>query len=59
MTLGTVIGTLRVNLRVKGTRFLGARGWIAAQLCSLAALILGGKLIVEIDPDFSTEYRAA
>jgi hypothetical protein len=58
-TLGTVVGSLRVNLRVRGTRFLGVRGWIAAKLCGLAAAILGGELIVEAEPDIATEFRHA
>ena len=54
---GTLVGTLRVNLRIRGVKFLGARGWVAAKLCTLAALILGGSMIVE--PEIETDVRPA
>lgn len=51
-TVGTITGKLACNLRLK-TPLRGHRLWIAGRLIRAAAFVLGGKMIVDVEPELT------
>lgn len=49
----TLTGSVIVNLRVRMPTLLGLRARIAGALCAVAAWVLGGRLVAEVDPEIS------
>ena len=50
--VGSLAANLKINLRMR-TPLLGFRCWLAARIISIAALILGGRLIVDLEPEIA------
>lgn len=55
-SVGTVTGSLRINLVMRRPALLGFKVWLADHLCLLAAWVLGGRLEVELDPELTTRF---
>ena len=53
--IGTMTASLKINLVMK-TPVLGFRCWLAGKVCAVAAAILGGKVIIELDPQLTTRF---
>lgn len=49
--VGTITSKLVCNLRLKTPLSSGPRMWLAARLIRAAAFLLGGKMIVDLEPE--------
>lgn len=54
-TIGALTATLRLNVRFRPAT-LGFRMRLAAGICSIAAWLLGGRVIVDFEPTLETNW---